>query len=164
MIALVRFWKEGAAIVLVIMATVLWQQKTAALVREGRALERVRVADSILAIEKPIVVRLDTVVQHDTRTVTRTIARVDSLRDTLLVHLTDTLVVKEYVARTDSALKACTELSNDCAAFRASALTAIKALETKLAAQPMVIAKSCTMSNVVAAMAGVGATWLAVKR
>lgn len=161
---MLKYWKEGAVVALVILLSVLWHQKTQALVREGRALEQVRVADSTLIAERPKFAKVDTLVVRDTVTVRRTIARVDSLRDTLLVHLTDTLVVKEYVARTDSALKACNELSNDCAAFRASALTTIKALETKLAAQPMAVAKSCAMSNVVAVLGAAAGTWLIVRR
>ena len=48
--------------------------------------------------------------------------RVRTIRDTVLAQLTDTVRVKEYIARTDTALHACSELVDNCAAFRAFAI------------------------------------------
>lgn len=45
-------------------------------------------------------------------------ARVDTLRDSVLTRLTDTVYVREYVTRTDSALRACSALADDCRQFR----------------------------------------------
>lgn len=122
----------------VLSTALLWaiHQRDAEHVRYGIASERARVADSALAVLRPQLAHRDTVLVRDTVRVMRLVARVDSLRDTLLIHLTDTVRVLQYVARTDSALKACSDLSHDCAAFRESATATIRALEQKLAAQP----------------------------
>jgi hypothetical protein len=119
-------------------SAMLWaiHQRDAEHVRYGIAVERARVADSALAVLRPQLAHRDTVLVRDTVKVTRLVARVDSLRDTLLVHLTDTIRVKEFVARTDAALLACSEMKSDCAEFRESATATIRALEQKLAAQP----------------------------
>jgi hypothetical protein len=124
---------------------------------QGIAEERARVADSSLAVLRPQLAHRDTVLVRDTVRVTRLIARVDSLRDTLLVHLTDTIRVKEYVARTDSALQACSELTHDCAAFRVSATATIRALEQKLAAQPALHPRSSLLHDASRFVLGLGA-------
>lgn len=49
------------------------------------------------------------------------------VRDTLLAHLTDTVEVLRYVAATDTALRACTDLANSCERFHATADSLFKA-------------------------------------
>lgn len=93
-----------------------------------------RVADSVSRSLAPKLARVDTLLVHDTVKVRVAIARVTTLRDTVLQNLHDTTVVKEYVARTDTALKACSELSNDCAQFRAFAIQKFAADSTKFTA------------------------------
>lgn len=56
-------------------------------------------------------------------------ARVDTLRDSILYQLHDTVAVIRYVARTDSALKACSDLSNSCERFRLHTDTLVRSLE-----------------------------------
>jgi hypothetical protein len=137
----------------------LWaiHQRDVAHERIGRLEEIVRVQDSVLKVQKPVAVKYDTVVRYDTKTVTRTVARVDSLRDTLLVHLTDTVRVKEYVTRTDSALKACRDLSNDCDTFRAAAMATIRAQEFKITALQSVKPRPSLLHDAGRFLVGVGA-------
>lgn len=84
--------------------------------------------DSTAALKRGI----DTLVVHDLKTITRTIASVDTLRDSVLKHLTDTVLVERFVTRTDSALRACSALANDCAAFRSLTATREAAFEAKI--------------------------------
>jgi hypothetical protein len=93
-----------------------------------------RIADSISRSLAPKLAHVDTLVVHDTVTVRVAIDRVVTLRDTVLQHLTDTMLVKQYVARTDTALHACSELSDDCAQFRALAVQKFAADSNKFIA------------------------------
>lgn len=138
-------------------------QRDQANVARGIAVERARVADSTILAWVPLLHKADTLVVHDTVKVTRTIARVDSLRDTLLLHLTDTVRVKEYVARTDSALHACSELTHDCAAFRQSANATIRALNDKLALQAKLAPRPSLLHDATRFLVGVGIGYLIPK-
>lgn len=71
--------------------------------------------------------RVDTV----TVTVVRWASRTDTLRDSVLAHLTDTVVVKQYVQAVDSTVKACRDLVSDCARFRVTADSTIRAVSTE---------------------------------
>jgi hypothetical protein len=93
-----------------------------------------RVADSVSRALAPKIARVDTLVVHDTVKVRVAITRVATLTDTVLHHLTDTVLVKEYVARSDTALKACSELSHDCAQFRSFAIQKFAADSNKFVA------------------------------
>ena len=133
---LLRYWKEAVIVALVLGLVAMCHARDRALIQRGEALQRAHVADSTL------------------KAVTPKLARVDTLRDTLLTHLTDTVLVKEYVTRTDSAIKACSDLLGDCTAFRAYATTTIQALRDKLSAQPAIVTKSCVSSNAVSVLLG----------
>jgi hypothetical protein len=113
-----------------------WHAHNSAERDRGIALERARVADSLLSVNAIQIARVDTVYRRDTIRLARFVARTDTLRDSLLVHLTDTVRVKEFVVATDSSLKACQETANDCAQFRHLALQRFAAYENKLAAIP----------------------------
>jgi hypothetical protein len=56
--------------------------------------------------------------------------RVRTLRDTL--RLTDTVMVREYVERADSALRACSELADSCSQFRQDAAALIQSQRTQI--------------------------------
>lgn len=155
-----KYWKAGVVALALIVALTAWHQRDNALVARGKAIEQARVADSTLKAVKPQLARTDTLVVHDTVKVRYAISRLDTLRDTLLTHLTDTVLVKEYVTRADSVAKACTELSNDCAAFRAYASQTIAALQAKVKAQPATIKVRCTESNVVSGIIGAAGGYL----
>ncbi len=106
-------------------------QRDAANQRIGELKERLRAADSVVTVEGAKTTKLAPVVEHDTKVVTRTITRVDSLRDSVVRFVHDTTVLR-YVAATDTALKACRDLSNSCDAFRVSATATIGALTTEV--------------------------------
>ena len=67
-------------------------------------------------------------VERAVDTVTVRVASVRTLRDTL--RITDTLQVIAYVARTDSALQACTELASSCSSFRLTADSLLKSQQS----------------------------------
>lgn len=151
---LLRYWKEAAIVGLVLGLVAMCHARDNALVQRGQALQRAHVADSTLRAVTPKLARVDTLLVRDTVRVPHLIAKVDTLRDTLLTHLTDTLLVKEYVTRTDSAINACSDLLGDCTAFRVYATTTIQALRDKLSAQPAIVTKSCVPSNAVSVLLG----------
>jgi len=73
------------------------------------------------------------VAKTDTFAVWRT--RVDSVRYMVLKHLTDTVRVKEYVATTDSTIRACSDVILSCDTVRAR-YRALVAKDSTLAAMP----------------------------
>ena len=171
---LLKYWQGGVAVVAILGFVAMCHARDTALTERGEARERARAADSVsreraraadsvLRVTAGRLARVDTLLVRDTVTVRRTIARVDSLRDTLLVRLTDTLVVKEFIARTDSALQACSALAGDCAAFRSIAQQRFAAYEARIAAMPALQAKSCVVPSLVTGVLGAAAGWL-VKR
>lgn len=68
-------------------------------------------------------------VVHDSVTVTRTVARYHTVRDT--TRLTDTVWVKQMLAAGDSVVRSCTELQSSCALFRVRADSVIADLQTE---------------------------------
>lgn len=144
---LLKHWQLAAIVALVSVLGVGVHRYNTALVERGQAQERARVADSSLAVNRIQLARIDTLLVRDTIKVRLAVERVVSVRDTLLQHLTDTIRVKEYIARTDTALKACSELAGDCAEFRQRATAIFAAYEAKLRAQPIATPRSCTVSN-----------------
>ncbi len=133
---LLKYWQTTLAGAAIIFGAVMWHEHNVAEVAKGVAVERTRVADSTLKAIKPQLARTDTLVVRDTVKVRIAVDRVITLRDTVLAHLTDTVLVKQFVTRADSAAKACVELSNDCQAFRTYATATIHALERKVATAP----------------------------
>lgn len=131
-----RFWREALIVAVVLALGVTVQRWKTALRNQGIAEERYRVADSTLKAVTPKLARVDTLVVRDTVKVRVAINHVVTMTDTVLHHLTDTVLVKQFVTKADSAAKACSELSNDCQAFRAYATQTINALNQKLAAAP----------------------------
>ena len=155
MILLLKYWRELGLAILAVVLFGMWRSREHALVERGRAIERVRVADSALAVLRSALARADTQVVTQIRTVTREIARVDTLRDSIPVWRHDTTYIREYVTRTDSALAVCTDLAGSCALFRTTANATIAALEVKVRAIPFAVPRSCAPTGVVTF--GVGA-------
>ncbi len=121
-----------------LLATVAWlfialHQRDAANRRIGAITERLHIADSVLVVERVRLARADTLLVHDTVTLRRSLVRLDTLRDTLLAHLTDTVRVKEFIASVDTTKGRCSETSGDCQEFRASALRTIGTLRGEVA-------------------------------
>lgn len=156
-----KYWRELAigALVLTLMAKCV--SRDHGIEARGVAKERGRQADSVLVVTKAPLARVDTLLVHDTLTVRNVIARQVALRDTVLAHITDTVVVKEFVRVADSVRTACTELAGDCAAFRRLAQQRFDAYEAKLAAQPIAEKRSCTGSTVISGVIGVAVGFLA---
>jgi hypothetical protein len=144
-----RFWREGVIAALVVALIGMCAARDRRLEAKGAAIERSRGADSVLLAVNPLLELASIRVVHDTVRIRRTIARVDTLRETILERLSDTVIVREYIQRTDSAIAACTSLLADCASFRALSQTKIAALEAKLAVQPIAAPRSCTTSNLI---------------
>lgn len=159
MMLVLKYWREGAITVLVLALVASCVARDHRLRAAGAATERTRVADSVLVVNRSQLVRVDTLLIHDTVTVRRTVAHLDTLRDTLLAHLTDTIVVKEFVKAADVTAKACSELSGDCAEFRRLANQRFAAYEAKLATVPP--PRTCTWSNVTLGAIGLGVGYLA---
>ena len=150
----------GLGALLVGVLAVGWHEHSNRLIAEGERRAAVAHSDSILKVVTPERLRVDTLVQHQTRTVLKTVDQVRTLRDTVILHLTDTVRVKELIAKTDTALAACTDLTNSCAAFRRNAVAEIAALNEKVRSAVSVPAKSCTVPAVLGALVGVGGGYL----
>ncbi len=130
------FWREYVIAALAVLVIGAYELKIHEAKNAGIWQERSRVADSTLVEVRKQSARVDTVYRRDTVKLTRTIARTDSLRDTLLVHLTDTLKVREFIAAADSTIHACTEVANTCATRLALKDQEIAALTIKVKAAP----------------------------
>jgi hypothetical protein len=59
------------------------------------------------------------------------VTETETLHDTVLAHLTDTVLVKTFVATADTQARVCTEVTNDCAAFRVAANQEIATLKAQ---------------------------------
>ena len=128
-------WQYKAYVGLLLFASLFihaCRQRDAANVALGEMRERARVADSSLRVNSQQLRITDTLWRHDTLTVRRTIARLDTLRDTVLRHLTDTALVVKYVERADSTVHACTDALNTCAQFRTLAYQRFDQYESKI--------------------------------
>ena len=101
-----------------------WTRHNATIYQAGISAERIRWQDSVR-------VKYDTLIVHDTVKLSRLAIRYDTLRDTVLAHLSDTVLVKQFIAVTDSGKKVCTEQANDCAAFRLAANQEIATLKAQ---------------------------------
>jgi hypothetical protein len=125
------------------------------LVRMGRTLEkteaRARHADSVLAETTKRLAAIDTQFVYDTVRVMRAVSRTLTLRDTLLQHKTDTVLVVKYVEQTDSTIRACTDLKKDCQAYRYEAERKFAAYEERLSVKLPPSPRSCTIPVVKAA-------------
>lgn len=171
MMLALRFWKEALLVALAVALFAMWRSRERGLVERGRALERARVADSILAVVTPKLARADSAVLRGTTSVMK---YVDRWRTDTAWH-TDTVrvpgdttpriaVPAPTVVRNDSTIKACSELARDCAAFRLFAGQKIAALETKLANQSVAQPRSCTVPMIVGTVLGAAGGYAAGAR
>ena len=158
---LLRYWHWVAIVALVAFGWAEWTAHNRALVREGQAQERARVADSALAVLRPQLARTDTILVRDTVRLTKLLPALQVIHDTLLQHLTDTVKVREYIEKADSTVRACTDLMSSCAVFRSQATATIAALEAKVRAVPVAQPRSCVSTGAVSGLVGVGLGFLA---
>lgn len=142
---LLKYWQTGVAIVLLGVAVGYCRARDSANVERGRAQERYRVADSSLKVIEKKLMAVDTLIVRDTIRVRKTVEKVVTLRDTVLKRLTDTVLVKEFIRVADSTVRACTDLSRDCAEFRRFALQKFQQDSVKLNAIRPIVAKSCVL-------------------
>lgn len=84
-------------------------KQQAALLQSQATADTIR--STITVAETVFVAKVDTFRVRQTKVVT--------LRDTLLRHVTDTVLVKQYVAASDTALRACSEVIVSCDTIRA---------------------------------------------
>jgi hypothetical protein len=113
---LLRYWKFGVIAVLVVAVVGFCHARDNALAERGRAQERAHVADSTLKVIAAERKRVDTLWRHDSVRVTRYADRVIRMADTVLRHLTDTMLVKEFVRTADTTAKSCRDdLPSSCA-------------------------------------------------
>ena len=85
----------------------------------GRQQQQAQDNARVIATDKGAVAKADTIYVAHTDTLTRYVARTTTLHDTVLKHLTDTVLVKEYVATADSTIRACSDVVLSCDTVRA---------------------------------------------
>lgn len=112
---LLRYWQSAALVAALGFGGIMWHRHNIAEVDKGVALERARVADSARAAILVQLAHAETVYVRDTIRLSHTLTRTSTLRDTLLLHLTDTVRVKEFIAQTRQDSVACVEAANSCA-------------------------------------------------
>jgi hypothetical protein len=136
---LLKYWKGASLVLLAVVVTCELQQWHAAAIGRGQAMERARQQDSVIAVLSKQSAKVETLFVHDSVRLTRLAVRYDTLRDTVLAHLTDTVLVKQFIAATDSGKRACVETANDCAAFRLSANQEIATLRAEAHPAPILV-------------------------
>lgn len=113
-----RYWQATVAVIAVLAFVGMCHARDVAREHYGEAKERARVADSSLKVVAKQRPAIETAYVHDRRTVTQRIAHTDTLRDSLLVHLTDTVRVKEFITTVGETNQSCKDASGSCAALR----------------------------------------------
>ena len=89
-------------------------------------------AERELQLLRHSVKHTDSVLVHDTLYFNRKLLVATTLHDTVVKHLTDTVLVARYIQATDSALKACTDVFQSCKAsiaVRDSMIAVYKAMK-----------------------------------
>lgn len=143
MIALLLKYGQGVAIAALLAFGVHeWNQHNATERALGAAQEKNRILDSTLTVLATAKAQVETVTVRDSIRFTRFAEHTVTLHDTVLSHLTDTVLVKQFVASSDSTIHACHELLNDCAESKRLSAREINALRAKLAVQPATIHRS----------------------
>ncbi len=163
MMLLVKYWREAGIAVLFLVLVGYCQARDRAKVAEGQAQERYRVADSTLRVIKPQLAHTDTVLVRDTIRLTRLVPALQVIHDTLLRHLTDTVLVRQFIEKADSTVQACTDLLSSCTLFRRQATATIAALEAKAAAIPAAAPRSCVATGALWTVLGAGVGFLGAK-
>lgn len=149
-----KYWQVPLVAVALGFGALMWHEHNVAEVGRGIALERARVADSTLKSLKPLTAKAETLFVHDTVKLSHLVSHTDTLRDTVLKHLQDTIYVKAYIQASDSTIKACTSALHDCATVQALLRQQVGALETKLAAVPVARPRSCVNTGLVSGLLG----------
>lgn len=150
-----KFWRESLLALSAALLLGTWMSYRRALIMRGQAMEAARVTDSLLKANAVQITKVDTVLVEHLAKVPFVISKVDTLRQVVREHLTDTLVVKEYIEKTDSALQVCRSLTDECSTFRTLAQQRFSTYEQKIQnLQRVQSTMSCGRSNVVSASLG----------
>lgn len=137
MTAWLKYWHWAAIVGLATFAGVEWHLHNVAEQQRGAAVVLNHQYDSTLKSIKQPLATVETLLVHDKRTVPVLATRVVTKTDTVLRHLTDTVLVKQYVTTADSAAKACVESINHCNEYKRLTDIKINTLESKLAVAPL---------------------------
>lgn len=81
--------------------------------------------------------RADSAAAHltiDTVVVTHDVVHYTAVHDTVLAHLTDTVLVKQFVAVADTTIHACTRALNDCEQLTTALRSQLEASQNQIAA------------------------------
>ena len=127
-------WQIPLAAGALAFAGIQWHRHNVAEQDRGMWQERARVADSTLKHVVPLAAKAETLLVHDTVRLTKTVALERVSHDTVLQHLTDTLLVKTALAQDTAALASCVETVSHCAATVQLKDQEIAALNIKLRA------------------------------
>jgi len=162
---LTRYWREMIIGIAVLVIVGYCRARDHAIADRARAEVLYHRADSTVQANAPKLAHVDTLLVRDTVWVAKTAKAAAAIHDTVVNHLTDTGLVKEYIARTDTALNACTELSRDCQQFRAFAFERFAQDSIKLATQPRITAPPIPRVGVktgivVGVLTTIGGLWL----
>lgn len=114
----VKPWYLVAAAIVAIVALLLMGQceRRSSAGDVARAEERVRVAYTDSLAKARAVVRADSVFVKDTVRLTKVATKYTILRDSVLVRLTDTVLVRQTIIAADTAIRACREAIDSCTA------------------------------------------------
>jgi hypothetical protein len=159
-----RYWREaliGALVIALMGACVSRDHRIA---NGAVAKEQSRQADSVLRVVTPQLYHTDTVFVRDSIKVRVALDRERVIRDTLLLNVHDTVLVKQYIQQTDSTIQACSDALNTCALYRTEATATIAALRAKVASAPVINVKSCAVQDGVFALLGAGLGYMAHRR
>lgn len=118
-----------------------WHDRNNRLIEAGRLQERVRVLDSTLRNYRHQERKIDSVFRIDTLTLTKTIVKYATRRDTVerILRNTairwDTTVVYRYIHQADTTIRTCLQALRDCNNLAENRKQQIQALELKVQAQ-----------------------------
>ena len=113
-------WVAGGVVAVVALLLMGQCERRSSAGDVARAEERVRVAYADSLAKARAVVRADSVFVRDTVRLTKVATKYTMLRDSVLVRLTDTVLVRQTIIAADTAIRACREAVNSCAAAKAA--------------------------------------------
>jgi len=103
-----------AVAIALVLAIVGWRGISEHIAQDATAHLLLAKDDSLVVYYRARADSIHATVVHDTVQTTKWYAKYETIHDTVLKHLTDTLTVKEYVQITDSTIKACRLVVQDC--------------------------------------------------
>ena len=120
-------WIVVAAVVALLLGSAMHYERQA-----GYLDAQLDASQHRIALLQDSLARTITRVTHVSDTVRVAVVRNRLLRDTVLAHITDTVIVKQYVAQTDTLRSECEALRNACLVLGAVADSTIGAYQTRV--------------------------------